>query len=198
MATDPEPEFDAVAAAKELDDLLAGDIASGAKSSDYIATLEAEIQDLNAILAKRNAELQAANTRADQAYAEIEAASKRIATASKKELEQRTRKLLESLLPVVDDLDRGIAAARKHAESEDVVTGLELVKRSLLSQLGQFGVAHMPAIGEMFDPRRHDAVALVPVSDVSQDGRVIDVVREGYAIGDEVLRPAGVAVGKHT
>jgi molecular chaperone GrpE len=198
MATDPDSEFDAVAAAKELDDMLAGDLASGAKSGDYIATLEAEIQDLNAIIAKRNSELQAANQRADQAHAEIEAAGKRIAAASKKELEQRTRKLLESLLPVVDDLDRGIIAARKVAESADVVMGLELVKRSLLAQLGQFGVTHMPAIGEMFDPRRHDAIALVPVSDVSQDGRVIDVMREGYAIGDETLRPAGVAVGRHS
>lgn len=196
MATDPESDFDAVAAAKELDELLAGDVASGAKNGDYIATLEAEIQDLNAILAKRNAELAKANERADQAHAEIEAAGRRLAGAAEKELQQRTRKLLESLLPVVDDLDRGIAAARKHAESADVGLGLELVKRSLLAQLGLFGVTHTPAIGEMFDPRRHDAIALVPVRDASQDGRVIDVMREGYAIGDDILRPAGVAVGK--
>lgn len=194
---DPDSNFDAVAAAKELDDLLGSDTASAAGSTEYIATLEAEIQDLQAILAKRDAELAKANARADQAHEEIEAATKRIGNASKKELEQRTRKLLESLLPVVDDLDRGIIAARKHAESQDVVMGLELVKRSLLSQLGQFGVTHAPAIGEMFDPKRHDAIALVPVGDASQDGRVIDVMREGYMIGDETLRPAGVAVGRH-
>lgn len=199
MATDPE--FDAVAAAKELDELLGqrpSETVSGSRSDDYIATLEADIEDLNAVIAQKDALLDKANARADQAHAEIEAASKRLAAASKKELEQRTRKLLEALLPVVDDLDRGIVAARKHAESADVVLGLELVRRSLMSQLGQFGVTHMPAIGEVFDPRRHDAIALVPVQDASQDGRVIDVMREGYAIGDDTLRPAGVAVGRRS
>jgi molecular chaperone GrpE len=199
MATDPDSEFDAVAAAKELDELLAqtpSTTVSGSRSDDYIATLESDIEDLNAVIAQKDALLVKANARADQAHAEIEAAGKRIAAASTKELEQRTRKLLEALLPVVDDLDRGIIAARKHTDSADVVLGLELVRRNLLTQLGQFGVTHALAIGEMFDPRRHDAMALVPVPDVSQDGRVIDVMREGYMIGDETLRPAGVAVGK--
>jgi molecular chaperone GrpE len=190
MASDPD--FDAVAAAKELDDLL-GDRAN---DDTYVASLEAEISELNALLAKKDAELAAASKRADAAHAEIEAAGKRLASASAKELEQRTKKLLESFLPVVDDLDRGIAAARNVAESADVVTGLELVRRSMLTRLGQLGVTHAPALGEPFDPQRHDAIALVPVTDPAQDGRVIDVMREGYLLGDEVLRPAGVAVGK--
>lgn len=198
MVPDPEsPEFDAVAAAKELDDLL-GDSSSTAPSDgqDYIAGLEAEIEELNALVAKKEELLQRANQRADQAHAEIEAAGKRLAAASAKELEQRTRKLLEGFLDVVDDLDRGIAAAKQHAESADVVTGLELIRRSMLARLGQFGVTHVRALGERFDPQRHDALALVPVTDPAQDGRVIDVMREGYLIGEDTLRPAGVAVGK--
>jgi molecular chaperone GrpE len=188
----PDPDFDAVAAAKELDDLL-GDRAS---DDSYVASLEAEVSELNALVAKKDAELAAANKRADAAHAEIEAAARRLASASAKELEQRTRKLLESFLPVVDDLDRGIAAAKTVAESADVVTGLELVRRSMLTRLGQLGVTHAPARGERFDPQRHEAIALVPVTDPAQDGQVIDVMREGYLIGDEVLRPAAVAVGK--
>lgn len=200
MATDPDsPEFDAVAAAKELDDLLAEQSPStdsGAKNDAYIASLEAEIEELNALVAKKDAQLQRANERADEAHAEIEAAGKRLASASAKELEQRTRKLLESFLPVIDDLDRAIAAARTHVESADVVEGLELVRRSLLTRLGQFGVTHAPALGEPFDPQRHDAMAMVPVTDPAQDGRVVDVIREGYLIGGDTLRAAGVAVGK--
>ena len=194
---DPDVPFDAVAAAKELDDLLADAGAGSApEGAEYVATLEDEIEELNKVIAQKDALLQKANQRADQAHAEIEAATKRIDGASAKELERRTRQLLEGFLPVVDDLDRGITAARTHAESADVVTGLELVRRSMLSRLGQFGVTHVPALGEKFDPHRHEAIALVPVSDPAQDGRVIDVMREGYAIGDETLRPAGVAVGK--
>ena len=172
-----DPEFDAVAAAKELEDFLG-------EESPY----EAEIADLKA-------QLERANERAAQ---EIEAASKRIAAAADKELAQRTRKLLEGFLDVVDDLDRGIAAAKQHAESQDVVAGLELIRRSMLTRLGQFGVTHAPALGQVFDPNRHDAIALVPVTDPAQDGRVIDVMREGYMIGDDTLRPAGVAVGKRS
>ncbi len=199
MAESEPPDFDAVAAAKELDDLL-GDASAtdqdAAETSEYIANLEAEIEGLNAVVAKKDAELVRANARADQAHAEIEAATKRIASASAKELEQRTRKILEGFLAIVDDLERGIAAARQHAESADVVEGLELVRRSMLGRFGQFGVTHAPALGEKFDPQRHDAVALVPVTDPAQDGRVIDVMREGYLIGDETLRPASVAVGR--
>jgi molecular chaperone GrpE len=204
MSTDPDrdpdaPAFDAVAAAKELDDSLAAPGAagpSGAESDSYIASLEVEIEELNALVAKKEALLAHANTRADQAHAEIAAAGKRIANASARELEQRTRKVLESFLFVVDDLDRGIAAARKHSESADVVAGLELVRRSMLTRLGQFGVTHAPALGERFDPHRHESIALVPVTDPAQDGCVIDVMREGYLIGEDTLRPAGVAVGR--
>lgn len=171
-----DPEFDAIAAAAELDELLGE------------SPFEAEIADLKAQLEEANA----------RAAKEIEAATKRIEAASAKELKQRTRKLLEGFLDVVDDLDRGIAAAKQQAESADVVAGLELIRRSMLTRLGQFGVTHAPALGQPFDPNRHDAIAVVPVSDPTQDGRVIDVMREGYLIGDETLRPAGVAVGKRS
>ena len=182
---DPE-EFDAIAAAKELDDMLGR---SGAADGNYVAALESELAALHTELAR-------ANQRADQAHAEIDAASRRISGAAAKELEQRARKLLEGFLPVLDDLDRGIRAARTHAESADVVDGLELIRRSMLARFGAFGVVHAPALGARFDPERHEAIALVPVASPEQDGRVIDVMREGYLIGDATLRPAGVAVGK--
>ncbi|MBS1123954.1 MAG: GrpE protein [Deltaproteobacteria bacterium] len=176
--------------------VLSGAGGGGAESAEYIATMEAEIEALNALVANKEALLQRANQRADQAQAEIAAVGRRVANASAKELEQRTRKILETFLPVVDDLDRGIVAAKQHAESADVVTGLELVRRNMLSRLGQFGVTHAPALGEPFDPQRHEAIALVPVTNAAQDGHVIDVMREGYLIGEDTLRPAGVAVGK--
>lgn len=200
MVPDPDPPFDAVAAARELDELLGEPSTSGRAPDDetdeYIANLEVEIDTLKAELAKQRTELAQANARASRAHDEIEAASKRLANASNKELEQRTRKVLESFLPVVDDLDRAVAAVKGQAESQDVAEGLALVRRSLLTRLGQFGVAHAPALGEVFDPHRHEALALVPVTDPAQDGRVVDVMREGYLVGEDTLRPAGVAVGK--
>ncbi|MEO8705327.1 MAG: nucleotide exchange factor GrpE [Kofleriaceae bacterium] len=193
--SDSDPPFDAVAAAKELDDLL-GEPGVTVASDDQITKLEQEIDELNELVAAKELLVKQADQRARQAHAEIDAAAKRLAGASAKELERRTRQILEGFLPVIDDLDRGIAAARKSVESADVVEGLELIRRSVLAQLGGFGVKHAPALGEVFDPHRHEAIALVPVSDRRQDGRVIDVMREGYQIGDVTLRPAGVAVGK--
>ncbi len=196
--SDSDPAFDAVAAAKELDDMLGDTTGSGSEGGEYIATLEAEIEELHALVAQKEALLEHANQRTDQAHAEVEAIAKRLENASAKELEQRTHKLLESFLPVVDDLDRGIAAAKQHAESADVVTGLELVRRSMLGSLARFGVTHVPALGAKFDPHQHEAIAMVPVADPTRDGHVIDVMREGYAIGDLTLRPASVAVAKHS
>jgi molecular chaperone GrpE len=196
--SDSPSDFDAVAAAKELDDLL-GDSApaNDGSEAEYIETLESDVEALNTAVAKKDAELRAAHQRADQAHADIEAAGKRLEAAATKELEQRSRKILESFLAVVDDLDRAITAAKTHANVAELIEGLELVRRNMLARMGQFGVTHAPSLGEPFDPKRHDAVALVPVTDAAQDGRVIDVMREGYLVGEDTLRPASVAVGKH-
>jgi molecular chaperone GrpE len=191
VAGDREPEFDAVAAAAELGDL-------GGMTDEYTQTLENEIEQLTALVAKKDEELRAANQRADQAHAEIEAVQRRIASSSAKELEQKTRKLLAGFLPVVDNLDRAIAAAKAHSQVAELLAGIELVRRQLLSSFEAFGVKHAPARGERFDPNRHEAIAVVPVKDPAQDGMVLDVMQEGYVIGDDTLRPAGVAVGKRS
>lgn len=164
-----ESDFDAIAAAAELDDLDLGDTRT--------AELEREIAGLEAQLAAKDDE--------------IAAIQRRVAAAADKELEQRTRKLLESFLPVLDNLDRALAAA-----SATDREGIELVRREMLATLGKFGVTHAPARGTKFDPSRHEAIAVVPVTTDAQDGIVLDVMREGYLIGDTVLRPASVAVGK--
>jgi molecular chaperone GrpE len=192
MPTDrPPSDFDAVAAAEELGDL------SDARGSDaYVTTLESEIEQLSNLLAQKDQDVRRANARADQAHAEIEAVQRRVAANAEKELEQRTRKLLESLLPVVDDLDRAIIAVKTHAPGADLLEGVELVRRQMLATLARYGVTPAPALGRPFDPNRHEAIAVVPVSDPAQDQRVLDVMREGYLIGDATLRPASVAVGK--
>jgi len=159
-------DFDAIAAADELGDLPTSD--------ELTAELEREIAGLRAQLAGKDEE--------------IAAVQRRVAAAAQKELDQRTHKLIESLLPVLDNLDRAV----QHPDA----AGIQLVRREMLSSLAKLGVTHAPARGERFDPTRHEAVAVVPVSDPAQDGKVIDVMREGYMIGDVALRPAAVAVGK--
>ena len=199
MTREPEAEFDAVAAAAELEEALGEEAAApgaGEQGDRYVAMLEGEIEQLHLLLAQKDELLRRANERADSAHSEIAAARRRLAADSDREIEQRTRALLRGFLDVVDDLDRAIEAARKLEGDPEVVAGIELVRRQLLAHLGQLGVSHVPALGEPFDPSRHEAMALVPVTDPAQDGRVVGVVREGYSIGEDVLRAAGVAVGK--
>jgi molecular chaperone GrpE len=197
VPADEDPDFDAVAAVKELEDALgAASPVVAPRDDEYDAVLEAEIEQLTSLLAQKDELLRRADQRADQAHAEIAAVRRRLEAEASRELERKSRELVTSFLFVVDDLDRAIAAAKQHEHSPDVIAGIELVRRELLGRLGQLGVAHAPALGEPFDPVRHEAMALVPVSDPAQDGRVVGVIREGYTIHDDTLRPAGVAVGK--
>ena len=62
--------------------------------------------------------------------------------------------------------------------------------------LKRYGVTPIDALGQPFDATSHEAVSMAPVTDETQDGRVVAVTREGYAVGDELLRPASVVVGR--
>jgi molecular chaperone GrpE len=70
-----------------------------------------------------------------------------------------------------------------------------MVRQQFLSKLDGFGVKRIDSEGAMFDPLLHEAVTTVAVPDPSADGRIVGVIAHGYRIGDEVLRPALVAVG---
>jgi molecular chaperone GrpE len=71
-----------------------------------------------------------------------------------------------------------------------------MVRQQFLAKLEGFGVKRIEALGVDFDPALHEAVTTVPADDDSVDGRVVGVIAPGYRIGDEILRPALVAVGK--
>lgn len=169
----------------------AADPAGTAESKPtYVARLEAQLAEKDALLKKYAG-------RATEAENELEAARERLAREARREFEQARRGLLASFLDVVDDLDRALAAARVTTDQRDsLLQGVELVRQNLLSRLKEHGVEPFAATGQPFDPVRHHAVSTVDVSDAAQAGRVAAVVREGYRIGDEVLRPALVAVGK--
>ena len=93
-------------------------------------------------------------------------------------------------------LPRRAARAARDA-SETLLRGVELVRDQFLAKLESFGVTRVPALGVPFDPQLHEAVSMAPVADPAQAGLVIAVVKEGYAIGEELLRPASVVVGTH-
>src|SRR5262249_59046075 len=99
------------------------------------------------------------------------------------------------MLEILDNLDRAVDAAGS-GSPDALLKGVDLVRRQFLAKLESLGVTRIDAASQPFDPGLHDAITIVPVSSPEQDGLVIGIIRHGYRIGEDVLRPAGVAVGK--
>jgi molecular chaperone GrpE len=114
-----------------------------------------------------------------------------------KDIERARREILAELLDVVDNLDRAVeSAAQPGASPQALLQGVEMVRRQFLQKLEGLGVTRIEVQGQAFDPTLHEAIASVPAESAGQDGQVVGVVRQGYRIGDDILRPAAVAVAK--
>jgi molecular chaperone GrpE len=99
-------------------------------------------------------------------------------------------RLVKELLPILDDLERALAAVGEHEEAT-VEDGVRLVYRSLASLLERNGVKEIETSGK-FDPHVHEALLSQPSE--AEEGSVIDVEQKGYVIGDRVVRPARVVI----
>src|SRR5262245_30620078 len=89
--------------------------------------------------------------------------------------------LLRDLIPVLDNLDRALGAARGARGAEGVVGGVELIQRELLKVLERAGVTRYSALGQSFDPTRHEAIARVVSAD-AKPGTVIPETMPGYKL----------------
>ena len=158
----------------------------------------AYVQELEQRLAATDEELRATIARYREANAEFEQARVRLRRDVAKEVERGKRAILADLLDVVDNLDRALAAAQGMAAAGPLLQGVELVRAQFLGKLEAFGVHLVEAMDHVFDPTQHEAATTVPVTDPAQDGMVVGIIRQGYAIGEDVLRPAVVAVAKLT
>jgi molecular chaperone GrpE len=171
--------------AREKDD--AGDQPRGSKPS-FVEELERKLAD-----AEKQAQEYLAKYR--QSAQEFEDARARMRKELAKDAERSRREVLISLLEVVDNLDRAIDSAQR-AAGDPLLQGVEMVRQQFLAKLEGFGVKRIDSQGAMFDPRLHEAVTTVDAQGPDTDGRIVGVIAHGYRIGDEVLRPALVAVGQ--
>lgn len=169
------------------------DGAAGAdRSSDkptYVAELEAQVAEKDRIAQEYIAKYR-------QAASEFEESRLRLRREISKDVERGRREILSDLLEVVDNLDRAIESAKQPAGAEALLQGVEMVRRQFLAKLEALGVRRIEASGETFDPALHEAISTVPASSPEEDGRVIGIIRHGYRMGEDVLRPASVAVAK--
>jgi molecular chaperone GrpE len=101
--------------------------------------------------------------------------------------------LLERLLPIVDNFELGLAAARAEGESSPIYSGMNLVFKQLSDFLSDNGLQPIDSVGKKFDPNLHEAIAHEP-SDKIGEGLVIRQTRRGYRFKDRLLRPSSVVV----
>ena len=106
------------------------------------------------------------------------------------------KKVLESLLPILDDMERAEANLAKSEEVETLREGLSLIFQKLQRTLEQQGLTKMDTKDAQFDTDFHEAVALFPTEDEQQKNHIIDCVQTGYMLNDKVLRHAKVVVGQ--
>lgn len=106
------------------------------------------------------------------------------------------KKVLESLLPILDDMERAEANLVKSEEVETLREGLSLIFQKLQRTLEQQGLKKMETKEAQFDTDFHEAVALFPTEDEQQKNHIIDCVQTGYMLNDKVLRHAKVVVGQ--
>jgi molecular chaperone GrpE len=172
------------------------------------ATTEAD--DAPSLKPKVVEELEARTRVAEQKAADVQARFEQVRAQLQRETDEVRRRLnrnaderiarekanfIASLLPVIDNLRRAIEAAESGGEVSALLEGLRGTVSGFESALSNAGVESVAAIGEQFDPERHEAVDTVEV-EPERDGQVTAEYSRGYRIGNQLLRPARVQVGR--
>jgi molecular chaperone GrpE len=111
------------------------------------------------------------------------------------ERQNRTADIIKKYLVILDDLERAIKTCSKEGPASEWSEGIVLIVRKLQSILESEGVKRIPAEAEVFNPMRHEAISHEEIPD-HESGQIIEVVQQGYTIGDRVLRPALVRVAR--
>ena len=135
----------------------------------------------------------------EEAKRALERETSELRTRMQKTLEDRSRQaqynFLTTLLPVLDNLNRAITASEQDPSLDHLRDGVIGTARSFEQALMSVGVENVPGVGSKFDPELHEAVDMKPV-DPDQDGMITAEYSRGYRLGDRLLRPARVQVGK--
>jgi molecular chaperone GrpE len=176
---DPNQAHETPAATAEVEPI------SEAPAADAVAALD-PWEELEAEAAKwKEVSLRTA--------AEMDNLRKRTAREREDAIRYANQRLLEELLPVIDNFEMGMQAASQDTKSM-IYIGMDMVRRQLNDFLGSQGVQEIPTEGQ-FDPNLHDAVAQEESAE-GEDGRILKVTRRGFKLRDRLLRPASVVVSK--
>ena len=158
--------------------------------------------DRAAELAKLRESLEAKEKEANENYdryvrqvAELENFRKRANRERDEAIRFANEALVKDLLPVVDNLERAVAHAKDGGNGKPLVEGVEMVLRGFFDTLAKHGVVPIAAVGQRFDPEKHEAMAQIESGTYEPD-TVVEEYHKGYLLRDRLLRPALVSVAK--
>jgi molecular chaperone GrpE len=128
-----------------------------------------------------------------RSQADFENYKKRCAREKEDAIKYANSSLLERLLPIIDNFELGLSAARAEGEKSPIFSGMSLVLKQINDFLTDNGVQVIDAVGQKFDPNLHEAIAHEP-SDKVPENHVVRQTRRGYRYKDRLLRPSSVVV----
>jgi molecular chaperone GrpE len=128
-----------------------------------------------------------------RSQADFENYKKRAAREKDEAIKYANSALLEKLIPIVDNFELGLEAARAEGKNSPVFSGMSMVLKQLMDFLTENGLQPIDATGQKFDPNLHEAIAHEP-SDEFPEGVVVRQTRRGYRMKDRLLRPSSVVV----
>lgn len=192
MSNDPTSENEAAMAGAAA---AAGAEPSGsAESSPQTEPTDADTQSEASLLAQLQGDLDRFRDLALRSQADFENFRKRAARDKEDAVKYANASFLERLIPILDNFELGLGAARGNEAAAPIVAGLDMVAKQLNDFLYQHGVEPVDAEGKPFDPNVHEAVAQEH-SEI-EEGLVVRQLRKGFKLRDRLLRPATVVVSK--
>jgi molecular chaperone GrpE len=154
-----------------------------------------DVEHLRQQLEAKEAEARDIQERLLRQAADLENYKKRAARDKADSIRYANENLVKDLLPVLDNLERALGYAHGGGNGKPLLEGIDLVLKNFLEVLGRHGVTPVSAVGERFDPAKHEAVTQVESREYDPNV-VVDEYRKGYYLLDRLLRPAQVSVSK--
>jgi molecular chaperone GrpE len=166
-------------AEEQMQSRTSDDVEQQEQSDDPTASLQADLDRFRDL--------------ALRSQADFDNYKKRAAREKEEAIKYANSSLLERLIPIVDNFELGLSAARGEGEQSPIYAGMNMVLKQLTDFLAENGLQAIDAEGQKFDPNLHEAIAHEPSTEVPE-GVVIRQTRRGYRLKDRLLRPSSVVV----
>ena len=179
--------------APDTDNSIEEKTAGESLSSENSASRDVDVKQLRQELEAKSEEAKNNYDRFLRQVAELENFKKRVAREKEEAVRFANESLIRDLLPVIDNLERAVSHAQGGGNGKPLVEGVEMVLKGLLDVLAKHGVVQISAVGQPFDPGKHEAMAQVE-SENHTPNTVVEEHHKGYLLKDRLLRPALVTV----